>query len=347
MLGIGDNAPMPEPAAPDASAAAVRAPRRRRSPIAVLLAVALVLAGRGLGWFGGGGATATVPLTPADVGGAQVDPAPPPGAAPTDAPAPDPVSKLAAAVAHADGESPPLPVVPVPVPPPPAPAASGIDDDRFRSLLSLVAARRQQGELGGALAVLQRTAALPLDAAQRQLVQTSAQEVRAAVDVVCAEVRTALAGGEVLAANDRCRALLADGPDLVAPTLAAGLGLPAATLQRVPERTAQPWPVAAPLARDRVVRTRLADGPVTGRVVDGRSDQVTLRVETPHGVTFPTLAVVGVEPVDPSAAEAVELALAALQAGDALLARLWLCCAQSRGDLGAQPRAQRLQEILH
>ncbi|MBL8728052.1 MAG: hypothetical protein JNM25_06450, partial [Planctomycetes bacterium] len=208
------------------------------------------------------------------------------------------------------------------------------------------AARQQQGELGGALAVLQRTAALPLAAAQRQLVQSSAQELRVAVDTACAEVRAALAAGDVLAANDRCRALLAEGADLVVPTLAAGLGMPAVSLQRAPERTAQPWPIAAPLPRDRLVRTRLADGPVTGRVVDGRSDQVTLRVETPHGVTFPTVAVVGCEPVDASVAEAVELSLAALQAGEALLARLWLCSAQLRGDLAGNPRARRLQEIL-
>jgi len=127
--------------------------------------------------------------------------------------------------------------------------------------------------------------------------------------------------------------------------LAARLHLPATALEQTPERGALPWPIAAPLPRDRVVRALLADGPATGRVVDGRSDQVTLRMETPHGVTFPTLAVTACEPVDPSAAEAVELALAALQAGQPLLARLWLCCAGLRGDI-TSPRAARLQEIL-
>jgi hypothetical protein len=238
---------------------------------------------------------------------------------------------------------------PAPVVPPAAatPAAeAGIDRDRFASLLSLVAARRQQGELGGALAVLQRTGSLPLDVAQRQVVQNSTQEVQGEVEVACGEIRTALAAGEVLAANARCRTLLAEGADIVGPALAAGLDLPPLPLQRSPERTAQPWPIAASLPRDRIVRARLAEGPVTGRVVDGRSDQVTLRIETPHGVTFPTLPVVRCEPVGPTADEAVELSLAALQAGDALLARLWLSCADLRGDLAASPRAQRLQEIL-
>jgi hypothetical protein len=106
-----------------------------------------------------------------------------------------------------------------------------------------------------------------------------------------------------------------------------------------------PWPIAVALPRDRAVRVHLADGTAMGRIVAARSDQVTVRVETPRGVTFPTVPVVACEPLQPTPAEAVEQALAALQAGDALLARLWACCARLRGG-DASARARRLEEIL-
>lgn len=329
---------MAEPVETGAPAAVRRTPRRRRSPIVALLALALVLAGRGLGWFGGGGADPRTAIP-----GAEPAPA---ADAPGPVADPEPARRTPP---RPDGETPPPAIEPPPAPPAPGestpPAASGVDTDRFASLLSLVSMRQERGELGGALAVLQRTAALPLDAAQQQQVRAASEQVRAAVEVACDELRREVAAGAVLAAAARCRALLQDGADQLLPMLAARLELPGGELGRLPERNGPPWPIAVPPARDRQLRTQLAHGPVTGRVVDGRSDQATLRVETEHGVTFPTVAIAACEPVDPTADEAVEAGLAALQAGDALLARLWLCCARLRGP-AASPRAARLQEIL-
>ncbi len=339
---------MQEPAGREPSVAAVLQPRRRRSrAVLVLVAIACVLAGRGLGWFGGGGEAAPATSPPAGPEPHEVVVAPvvvPLDPAPTPVGEPASVATASVATAPAAPASESAATMPAPMPAPPA--AAGIDSDRFASLLSLVAARQQQGELGGALAALQRALVLPLDATQRETVQARADEVRAALDRACEQIANAVGTGDVLAAHSSAQKLLAEGAELARPALAASLHCAAESLDRVPERGAMPWPIAAPLARDRVVRVRLAAGPATGRVVDGRSDQVTLRVETEHGVTFPTLAVTVCEPVDASAAEAVELALAALQAGEPLLARLWLCCANQRGDT-VSPRLRRLQEILH
>jgi len=94
------------------------------------------------------------------------------------------------------------------------------------------------------------------------------------------------------------------------------------------------------------VRTRSGSEVVTGRVVDSRSDELTLRVQGPHGVTWPTVRAVDCEPTDVAPAEAVEMGLVALHAGNALLAHLWLACASARGGDPSSPRAARLGELL-
>jgi hypothetical protein len=108
----------------------------------------------------------------------------------------------------------------------------------------------------------------------------------------------------------------------------------------------RPWPLPSALAKDRTVRALLLDDVATGRVVDSRSDQVTLRVQQDHDVTFPTVRVVDCEPIDVAAPEAIEFGFAALQSKDALLARLWLACADARSGGSSGLRAQRLREIL-
>ena len=112
-----------------------------------------------------------------------------------------------------------------------------------------------------------------------------------------------------------------------------------------PARGDRPWPIATPLPRDRNVRAQLPDGRTTGRIVDSRSDQVTVRLQTEQGVTFPTLEVVACEPVDATPAEAIEMGFAALHAGDAILAHLWRRCAELRGE-PPPGRAGQLAAIL-
>jgi hypothetical protein len=346
---------MPEPVAAPPPTAALLQPRRRRSrAVLVLLAIAAVLAGRGLGWLGGGDAGPSASpsgpaAAPADAAPVAHAPAAPSVATPTLPSRPTEAPPAATSPAAPATESSPVPAAPpeaVLASRPPVAEGNGVEADRFASLLSLVSARRQQGELGGALAALQRALTLPLNTTQRHTIEATTHDVRAALDEACRQVLAALGAGDVLAARERCRLLLAEGAESAGPALATALQVPAGSLDRVPERGAVPWPIAAPLPRDRVVRTQLPTGATTGRVVDGRSDQVTLRIETAHGVTFPTLAVTACEPVDPTADEAVELGLAALQAGDGLLARLWLCCARLRGAADVSPRGRRLQEIL-
>ncbi|MBL9078628.1 MAG: hypothetical protein JNL08_14050 [Planctomycetes bacterium] len=355
---------MPEPAAPPP----VDAPRPkgvlRPRLWFVLAAIAAVLAGRGLGWFGGGQGPVVPPAAvPADLPAVASPPPPPPrkadgvasggGAAAT--PAPGPASSAPPAAAPS-GEPPSTPPAAVPAPPAaapvvePAPAAvadqAGVDADRLHTLLSLVASRRAAGELGAALAAVQRAAALPLAAAQREAVQQAQQQVDGAWHDACERLQAALAEGRVLLVAAVLDDLLRDADAAFAARCAEQLQLAGGALDRAPAAGPLPWPVAAPLPRDRGVRTRLAGAEVTGRVVDGRADQVTLRVETEHGVTFPTVPVVQCEPTVPTADEAVEQGFAALQAGQPRLARLWLAAARRIGATAATPRAERLAQIL-
>ncbi|MBX3465043.1 MAG: hypothetical protein KF830_17885, partial [Planctomycetes bacterium] len=226
----------------------------------------------------------------------------------------------------------------------PASPAAGLDADRFQALLSLVALRRERGESGGALTALRRVAALPLDAAQRDAVRRLTDAVARELELACDEVMGLLHAGRGLTARDRVQALDAEDGAAAAAALAARLARSPEGLVGVPAPGDLPWPVAAPLARDRTVHARLPGGFAIGRIVAARADGLTLRVETAAGVTFPSVAMAAVEPAEPTAAEAVELALAALHAGDGLLARLWLACADLRG--GASPRQERVRRLL-
>jgi hypothetical protein len=311
----------------------------------VFVAVVLVLMGRGLGLFGNNGQPEEDPTDPGH------DPVAPD----------DPVAEHESGVTTGS-TVPRTDTVGLATPPAPSAAAhaenelvtelagelaegADLDGDRFASLLSLVQARCDRGEFGGALSVLERADKLQLDRSQRRAVQQASRDVEAAVQQACRDIEASLREGRVLAARELAGTMLTDGEGFVRPALAKALDTGASDLATVPARGDRPWPTAVPLPRDRTVRASLSDGPAAGRIVDSRSDQVTVRLQTPHGVTFPTLRITACEPVDATPAEAIEMGFAALHAGDAVLAHLWQRCARLRGEPPAE-RAGLLAEIL-
>lgn len=318
--------------------------RRRLAGLGILVALALLILGIGLQSLGHGGGT------PVAVAGAL-----PPGggaaAAParTVAPAVDVPAASAAEVLPVamPANAPPATALPaaLPLAAPDAvlPPAAG-DADRFACLLALVQSRgalRRFGDAETALGALAGTDLAPGQAAQvRRLGDGLARQRRQAAAEVAAQVRQ----GRVLAV----RAALAP-QDLASPfgaELAAALAAGFADWCAPPTADRAHWPVPAPLAREAHVRTVLAAQPAIGVVVDSRSDAVTLRVETTRGQTFPTVPVVGCEPVAADAPTAGEMGFAALQAGDPVLARLWLCAARARGTEAPPQRVVRLAELL-
>ena len=96
-------------------------------------------------------------------------------------------------------------------------------------------------------------------------------------------------------------------------------------------------PAPRPLARGRALHFGAPFDRRRGVVVAANAVDVTVRSEHDGRVAFPTLAYADCEPDEPSAAEAVELALAAARAGEAQLAGGWLLVAALRGD-GGSPR---------
>lgn len=336
----------------------IRPYRWRAAALLVLLAALL---GRGLGWFGRGGA-----LEPATDGVASDQPTAQPVAGPAPEPAmarePEPEPGPAAEPPPVEPAPPPAAAAPSAGPPaaplaetaaepaPGAPAAwPSVDPDRFGSLVSLLQTETEQRHFGRALAVLQQLRELPLDAAQQAALVLPVDGLQQGLAAACGAIVAQLADGRVLAADAAADRLLAADGTFVGPALAEALHLcgVAGALAGLPAPDRAPWPVPARLAKGRMVRTQLAGEDVTGRVVDSRTDEVTLRMPRAGGVQFPTVPVAACEPVDPTAAEAVEMGFAALQQGRGRLARLWLGCALLRG--GSEPpsaRQQRLAELL-
>jgi len=318
--------------------------RRRLRPRLwfVLVVALLVLIGRGFGLLGEGGEKPSARL--AD-NGATATPQPGSGSE----------TSLASSPATPGGEPRPVPgaapageLIAPPRREPSRVPGAGVERDRFASLLSLVSTRTEAGQLGNAIAAQRSLGSLPLDAGQIAAFDAAAQQLETALVAACTKVAQGISQGQVLEACDAMRQLLPDGDPYVHPVLAESLGrlgLGEGPL-RVPAQTGRPWPTPAPLSRDRNVRVRVGAGFQLARVVDSRSDQVTLRVGSDQGVTFPTMPAVACEPVDPTPAEAAEMGFAALHARDGLLARMWLAAASLRSKEARTARAEQLADLL-
>lgn len=359
--------------APPAPVRPVGRARRRRATGLALAVVLLVLVGRGLGWFGdqqpagsgtandtadpSGGrpevATPAVQGAAASGSGGESAPAAPAPTPPPPAPSGEIVGTVGAAVPPDGVAAPAQPAEPTgePASEPnrePATPVATFDADRFAVHLALLQHSIDEGRLGTALATLTQLAAQPLDGAQQAALLTPRQQLADALAARSSQVVAQLGRGEVLAAHASIALLASDGEAFVHDVLQQALRAAGAdgALLGPRRESAESLPIARPLPRGRELRVRIRSGLVAGRVVDSRSDQLTVRIENPGGVAFPTVPVVAAEPVSPTADEAVELGFAALQAGEVLLARAWLATARLRARESVPERLPRLAAVL-
>lgn len=276
--------------------------------------------------------------TPADLGGASTPAAPLAESAPIERSGPS------ASAGAPSGEV--LADTPVSSPRPAA-ATSTFDADRFASRLSLLQAATDDGRLGLAVATLAELRELPLDGAQQAALALPAEQLAAAMATCCSRLVAQLALGDVFAAQNALELLASDTEAPLQPLLHQALAMAGVdvALLSLQHRDDGAVPIARALPRGRAVRVRRGGEVVLARVADSRSDEATVRLEQGGRVVFPTVAVVTLEPVEATADEAAEMGLAALQAGDVRLARLWLACARLRGQ-GPSPRIEQLAALL-
>ena len=225
------------------------------------------------------------------------------------------------------------------------PTPPTVDADRFASLKSVVERGLLEQRFAEARAALEVLRTLPLSSAQTGEIERLQDALGSGLSAAASALVDLVRAGSVLSARGMLRQYGDDPAEqlaLQAALRAIGLG---PDLTSAPTEERSRWPLPAPLEKDRLVRASLTDRTVLGRVVDSRPERITLRVAGPRGLTFPTVRTVACEPVEVDAAEATEMAFAALQAGDPVLARLWLGCAQSRS-AAPGPRTVRLQALL-
>lgn len=341
-------------AAPATPAQVPPPPRLWRLGFGLVALLLLWLGGRGAGWFGRG-EDLPVPARsgPVDPVAAPSAASPPTstmpaaaGSAPAASPMPMLESGQVAPSAPASSTEVAAGALPGPPAPPPAAAPTALDPDRFASQLSLVTERTKRGELGSAMLSLHHLRQLELDGPQQAVLAEAAQRLEAALAAATANIVQSLGQGRALVARDALLLLRGEGEPLVVPWIQQGLQLAGCAGDPLAPAAAGPRPIARPLERGREVRFSHQGRVEQGRVVDSRSEALTVRVQRGDAVVFPTLVMVDVEPVDATAAEAVELAFAALHAGDPVLARLWSWCAQKRRSGEPSAREQQLAILL-
>jgi hypothetical protein len=233
----------------------------------------------------------------------------------------------------------------------PAAAGAGVaaDPDQVQALRSLVGAAledRRFALAARALALLQELAATdPAAVALDGL----AAELAAARVAAAGALQQQLAAGRALAAEWSVAALAsADLAELVAalPLELAATGLPA-DLDAAFAVPVGPLPLPRALSPQRAVRWWQEQQPVVGMVVDSRPLAASVRLVVGGAVHFPRLHVAELEPLQASAAEALELALAARHAGRPRRARLWYLAAVAMGgEVVAADRREQVLELL-
>lgn len=354
------------------------APRRggrragRRRAIGYLLAgLALWLAGRGLGWFGTGpsepqqsasanepatrsftttesGSIATKQLATAGSAAEYVPMLATAGEVPasrtlqgvpalvqTPAAAPDSAQQVAVATTTSGAAVANDPALP-----------AGMAEDRFESLLSLLELHLSESALGSASAALQRLQDQPLSVAQEGRLATVQARLLPLQQEFEQRILEHVRQGEVLAADQLAASLVVGGvwpaERLLAavPDLALGDDWQRALAT---ERTSLPKP--ALLQRNRAVRIRFRDQLHAGIVANSSEDQVTVRLRSATGQSFPTVKVIACEPADSTAMDAIEMGIAAARAGVPRLARLWLLRSHLV-DAQLPPRGLQLLELL-
>lgn len=345
-----------------------RAPRRWQVAAAGLLALLCWLVGRGLALAGKGDGRSQEPRQ-------EVTALPPQGQPAALPPRPEPAApQWESAGVPALGLRPGLPAegtgqngLPAAVPvtaseageagaavaastvPAAAGAGAAADPDQVQALRSLVGAALEDCRFAlaaRALALLQELAATdPAAVALDGL----AAELAAARVAAAGALQQQLAAGRALAAEWSVAALAsADLAELVAalPPELAATGLPT-DLDAAFAVPVGPLPLPRALSLQRAVRWWQEQQPVVGMVVDSRPLAASVRLVVGGAVHFPRLHVAELEPLQASAAEALELALAARHAGRPRRARLWYLAAVAMGgEVLAADRREQVLELL-
>ncbi|MFT4512106.1 MAG: hypothetical protein ACI91B_000792 [Planctomycetota bacterium] len=352
---------------------ATRGKRRRRPLLLVIAAGILWVVGQGLGWFGaepsgekGKGGGLGRGATPAALAGAGLPrdagsklPNPTPGesgpqksdlpegrdqeaGAPKDG-QPEETDGPSSAVATGSGVSNAHAGDVGDIEPK---TGGGVSADRFASLLSLLESHLSAKELGSASATLQRLRNQALSRVQRE--QLTGVEARLLpLNMACEKrILEFVQGGEVLAANREAAQLVVGGVWRATQLLTAAPELAlASNWQESLDVKAATVPMPAPLLRNRKVRVRFRDELRAGVVASSNRDEVTVRLVSAGGQTYPTVKAVSCEPADSTSSEAVEMGLAAVRAGAPRLARLWMLRAHLLKD-ELTTRGQSLLELL-
>lgn len=213
----------------------------------------------------------------------------------------------------------------------PAAETSAAQADRAGSLASAVQFALEQGQVAVACRALQQLREHAGEAG-RNAAASYETKVQQLLAHQTAQLAHAIAEGEIGAAQRQLHLLTEPAQGNVEASLvvlARGRNWPALTST---EHVEVPLAAGTALAGDRAVRWWTQDGKLArSRVVRVDGDRATLRLVGERGVTFPSVPVYLLEPESPTAVEATELGIAALQAGDVLRARLWCACALARG----------------
>lgn len=225
---------------------------------------------------------------------------------------------------------------PLDVPPTPGPTAAdetGVETDRFATLVAALTLHVTRDELAASAAAWRHLLALPLSRAQRTAVDAAAQPACLAAAECLARAHALLAAGHARSAVAALAPLTAapvagvTACDLLPPEVAASAK--AMLAARVASDASVPAP--KPLARGRALTAWIAGEAVRGACVASDADAVTLLVRRDDGASFPRAAYADCEADAPTGAEAIEFGFAAARSGEPLLARAWSLVAAARG----------------
>ncbi|MFK7739313.1 MAG: hypothetical protein AB8H80_03240 [Planctomycetota bacterium] len=240
---------------------------------------------------------------------------------------------------------------------PELPEPIGLTDDRFFGWVALIEGHLDEGAMAEGAEALQRLRQQPLSAPQRsRLIPLTSRlvELRQAAE---SRVLKLLERGELLRAHREAKALCRSEPWAAgmlaerAPAMAwggdwaasvAADGQPAADVGAASGSSARGTALPKPFGANRAMRLWWRDQLHRGSARTIRGNRVTVQVRDGGGQRFPTVAVVSCEPLDATAAECGRMGLWALQADEALLARLWLWRGMS---LGASPASAELAPL--
>tara|TARA_R110002094_G_scaffold39766_3_gene52355 strand:- start:1907 stop:2659 length:753 start_codon:yes stop_codon:yes gene_type:complete len=221
----------------------------------------------------------------------------------------------------------------------------GVAEDRFASLMSLLESHLAEQQLGNASAALQRLLQQPLSDAQRLQLASVQERLLPLTKAREQRVLELVQRGEVLAADREASQLVVGGVWRASELLAAAPELSFASNWQGQIVTSGKVPMPTPLLRNRKVRVRWRDELRAGVVAGSSRDEVTVRLVSEGGQTFPTVKAIACEPFDSSSSEAVEMGLAAVRAGAPRLARLWMLRAHLLKD-ELTTRGEQLLELL-